>query len=275
MPSLLTKVNDETLAHNLSRTSHALERRITIWKQIGRMGGMVAANAPAPAVDPQSFNKCLNEIDQLTSNSSEGHAWRKYMLIESLHDWAARRRKNDERVPRDLAQQVLKRFNQMSVTSHQRQFLTSGPMAALHQEMLRHTAEPVESNRLLQHLENYERSGLPSDARLLARDCQFLAVGSGAAQRELGERIETHYRNANLRIAVSAELLNRMIPKREPEYCAGARYHPGRAGSRPEPDGKRHYRAHDSRSAARPPGAGSQRRSGGPDPLDRWSRHLL
>ena len=204
-PSLLTKVNDEALAQNLSRTSHALERRITVWKQIGRMGGMVAADAPAPAVDPRSFNKCLNEIDQLTSNSSEGHAWRKYLLIESLHDWAARRRNSDERLPHDLAQQVLKRLNQMSVTSHQRQFLTSGPMAALHQEMLRHTAEPVESNRLLQHLENYEKSGLPSDARLLARDCQFLAVGSGAAQRELGERIEMHYRNANLRIAVTAD----------------------------------------------------------------------
>ncbi len=219
-PSLLTKVHDEALAQVLSGTSHALERRITIWKQIGRMGGMAAADAPAPAVDPRSFNKCLNEIDQLTSNSSEGHAWRKYLLIDSLHDWAVRRRNNDERLPHDLAQQVLKRLNQMSVSSHQRQFLTSGPMAALHQEMLRHTAEPVESSRLLQHLENYEKSGLPSDARLLARDCQFLAVSSGSAQRELGARFEMYYRNANIRVAVSDELLNRMMPKRDPEYAA-------------------------------------------------------
>ena len=219
-PSLLTKVNDETLADNLSRTSRALERRLAVWTQIGRMGGMIAADAPVPAVDSRRFNKCLSEIDQLTSNSSEGHAWRKFLLIESLHDWAARRRNNDERLPHDLAQQVLTRFNQMSVTTGQRQFLTSGPMASLHQEMLRHTAEPVESNRLLQHLENYEKSGLASDARLLARDCQFLAVSSGAAQRELGQRIEAHYRNANSRCAVSAELLNRMIPKREPEYAA-------------------------------------------------------
>ena len=91
-PSLLTKVNDETLAANLSRTSHALARRIPVWKQIGQMGGMAAADAPVPAVDPRSFNKCLSDIDRLTNNSSEGHAWRKYLLIESLHDWAARRR---------------------------------------------------------------------------------------------------------------------------------------------------------------------------------------
>ena len=85
--------------------------------------------------------------------------------------------------------------------------------------MIRNTAEAVESNRLLEHLENYERSGLPSDARLLAHDCQFLSVSSGVAQRELGDCFETHYRNANLRVAVSAELLNRMMPKREPEYA--------------------------------------------------------
>ena len=91
-------------------------------------------------------------------------------------------------------------------------------MASLHQEMLRHSGEAVESNRLLQHLENYEKSGLPGDARLLARDCQFLAVSSSAAQRELGGRIEMYYRNANIRIAVSDEFVNRMIPKRAPEY---------------------------------------------------------
>ena len=218
-PSLLTKVDDENLAQNLSLTSYGLERRITIWKQIGRMGGMARADVPVPAVDPRRFNKCLNDIDQLTENTSEGHAWRKYLLIESLHDWAARHRNADERLPHDLAQQILNRMNQMSVTTNQRQFLTTGPMAALHQEMLRHTAEPLESNRLLQHLEAYETSGLPSDARVLARDCQLLSVSSGAAQRELGDRIEMYYRNANIRIAVTADLLNRWIPKRDPEFA--------------------------------------------------------
>ncbi len=105
------------------------------------------------------------------------------------------------------------------MTSNQRQFLTSGAAAALNREMLRNTAEPVESSRLLEHLENYEKSGLPSDAHLLARDCQFLSVSSGSAPRELGDRVEMYFRNANLRLAVTAELLNRMMPKREPEYA--------------------------------------------------------
>jgi hypothetical protein len=218
-PTLLLKINNEPLAQQLSRASHAMERHVTVWNQIGKMGGLAAADVPAPAVDHASFNKCLSEIDRMTNASPEGRAWRSYLMFESLRDWAARRRNNDERLPRELALQVLKRLNPMSVSSHQRQFLTTGPLGELQREMVRHTAEPVQSSGLLRHMENYETSGLPSDARLLARDCEYLAVGSAAA-RELGERFDMHYRNANIRIAVSAELMNRMIPKREPEYAA-------------------------------------------------------
>ena len=70
------------------------------------MGGMVAADAPVPAVDARSLNKTLADIEKVTGNSSEGRAWRKYLLVDSLREWAARRRNGNERVPADLAQQV-------------------------------------------------------------------------------------------------------------------------------------------------------------------------
>ena len=213
------KTDDDAIAREIDSTASALGRRIVIWKQIGQMGGLLLADAPVPNVDPRSFNKALSDIEKLTGDSPEGHAWRKYLLVDSLRDWAARRRNNDERMPRELAQKWFARFDHMSMTSNQRQFLTTGPAAALNREMLRNTAEPVESSRLLEHLENYEKSGLPSDAHLLARDCQFLSVSTGEAQREMGDRVEMYFRNANLRLAVTAELLNRMMPKREPEYA--------------------------------------------------------
>ena len=217
--TVAAKTDDDAAAKEIGSTSFALARRIVIWKQIGEMGGLLLADAPAPTADPRSFNKALSDVEKLTADSPEGHAWRKYLLLDSLRDWAARRRNKDERMPRELAQQWFARFDRMLMTSNQRQFLTSGPAAALNREMLRNTAEPVESSRLLEHLENYEKSGLPSDAHVLARDCQNLSVSTGAAQRELGDRFEMYFRNANIRVAVTAEFLNRMMPKREPEYA--------------------------------------------------------
>ena len=212
------KVDDLTASKELSSVAQALERHIVVWKQIGQMGGMVGADVPPPAVDARSLNKALTDIEQVTGDTSEGRAWRKYLLVDKLREWAAPPR-GRRCVPPELAQQVRAQLDRPMLTPSQRQFLATGPAAALNREMVRHTAEPVESNRLLQHLENYERSGLPSDARILARDCQFLSVSSGVAQRELGDCFETHYRNANLRVAVTAELLNHMIPQREPEYA--------------------------------------------------------
>ena len=139
-------------------------------------------------------------------------------MVDALREWSARRKPVDDRLPRDLSHQLLKRLRQTTMTPRQRQLLSSGPFASLHKELVLHAAEPVDSTRLLRHLERYERSNLPSDGRLLAEDCQYLSLGSSEACRQLASRVEMHYRNANLRLAVSEDLLNRLIPKSEPEY---------------------------------------------------------
>ena len=48
----------------------------------------------------------------------------------------------------------------------------------------------VDAGRLLCHLEQYERTGLPSDGRLLAEDCRYLALAADEAHRQLGHRVE-------------------------------------------------------------------------------------
>ena len=61
-------------------------------------------------------------------------------------------------------------------------------------------------------IEAFEKSQLPSDARLVANQYQRLNWSRGETDQQLARLIDTHYRNANLRISVSRALLNRMIP---------------------------------------------------------------
>ena len=70
-PTLVTKVNDESLAQNLSRTSQALGRRIPVWKQIGQMGGMSAADAPAAGRRSAQFQQ-VPERDRPTHEQFVG-----------------------------------------------------------------------------------------------------------------------------------------------------------------------------------------------------------
>lgn len=75
----------------------------------------------------------------------------------------------------------------------------------------------IDLGRLVRRLEQYEQTGSPCDARLVAQDCLRLERSQDSDEQELSRRLETHYRNANLRLVVTAELLNRMMPDRETE----------------------------------------------------------
>jgi hypothetical protein len=214
---LASRLKDSSLGQEFSRVRHALQRRLSVWKNLRTDG--LAAKQQAPAVDSRSMSLCLAQIDSLTGDSREGEAWRKYLMVDAIDNWMQRRKTADERMPSDLAQALLKRLNQVRITAEQRKVLESAPVAALRTELLRQTAQPIDSRRLLAHLERYERTGLPSEARLLANDYQYLAVASTDDGRQLANRLDTHYRNANLRLAVTAELLNRLIPPGKPEYA--------------------------------------------------------
>jgi hypothetical protein len=218
-PAMVSKSKDRTVAKDLSRAGHAIERRVAVWKQIVQVQRSSSVQPIEPSVNQEAMALCLAKIDDLTEDSREGPAWREYLLLDALRESAARRNPQGEGIPRELAQQVLRRLHQASLTARQREFLSTGPVADLEEELLRQTAEPVDLGRLLRHIELYEKTDLSGDATLLARDCRLLALAPDAAHRQLGRRVESYYRNANLRIAISEALLNRLIPKRDDEFA--------------------------------------------------------
>lgn len=67
--------------------------------------------------------------------------------------------------------------------------------------------------QLLGRLERFERTGQSDDGRELAAATSRLATGDGPAAARLRHWLESNYRNSNLRIVVSADLLNRFVPK--------------------------------------------------------------
>ena len=71
---------------------------------------------------------------------------------------------------------------------------------------------PVEYAALLRELEDYENDAAATTAKRLADYCRRLSQSSRASDLELARRLETHYRNANVRVAVSQELINRLLP---------------------------------------------------------------
>ncbi|HEV2972027.1 MAG TPA: hypothetical protein VGY55_18785 [Pirellulales bacterium] len=69
---------------------------------------------------------------------------------------------------------------------------------------------------LLAAMERYETDGLTSDAHHLAEIRRELEASPEPDELELARRLNVHYRNANLRIAVTATLVDRLLPDPKP-----------------------------------------------------------
>jgi hypothetical protein len=89
----------------------------------------------------------------------------------------------------------------------------------LGESSLRHnlqSSEPtdfsIDVSDLLAALEQYEFSRLSSDAVKIANVIEPLLQSQNDAQRALGKAMDLHYRNANLRIVATGDLMNRLLP---------------------------------------------------------------
>jgi hypothetical protein len=218
-PQLAGRIADPELAKRLVKTNFALGRRLDVWQEVIRLGVPQAIDTTTTAANPERLAMCLAKVEWLTRDSAAGEAWREYLLVDALRAVARRPPAVLDPATRQLARQVLERTTQTRLNHEQQKFISSGPVAALRDELRRWAAEPVGAARVLGDIETYERTGLPSDARQLALDCQHLAVSPVEERRRLAERVDWHYRNGNVRIAITEELLNKLIPDRSLEYA--------------------------------------------------------
>ena len=214
--ALANRVDDRTLARRMRQANYALTRRIDVWRSLLTIDAAESSPARLAQRQREELSLCLADIEALTVDSAEGRHWRQYLMLDELR---AQGRHNDEAVSRELAGELLSRLRADELTREQRRFLASRPVTALEVAMRRATAQPVDLSAVLQHVEQFEQSRLPSDAQKVADDCRALALSPSAGHQELARRLEMHYRNANLRFAVSEKLLNRLVPQREPEMA--------------------------------------------------------
>lgn len=213
--ALASRLAEESAARSVRRACYALDRRVDIWTLVASVGGPSAVALRSEG-DPERLEVCLADVESLVAGSPAGKAWRKYLELDLLRDLV---RSGAKTAPSPLLPaEVIRRLTQAPLTSRQREFVQSEPIARLGAALRSWAGAPVPVQSLLDKLEQYEQTGLPADAQALADDCARLACSPVAEERELGNRLESSYRNANVRFTVTEALLNRFVPAREPQY---------------------------------------------------------
>jgi hypothetical protein len=196
-----------------ARTRYSLTRWLDVWR---RAQALVATEPVTitTRTSAEDVKLCLADIDRLTRRHERGAAWREFLQLDSLHQLAAVPPTDEQR--RAQARRVLDRLTSYRLSKKQREFVSSGPLAELQSQLRPWATENIPSQQMLVNLERYEASGLASDARRVANDLRGLHWSSQVEAEDAGQALETHYRNANMRVAIAAPLVNRMVPQPEP-----------------------------------------------------------
>jgi hypothetical protein len=199
----------------LLRSGYAIVRRIVVWQQVYAIAA--AQGDVAPVIDSQAWDHALAAIDGHLSTTGAALAWRKYLLIDDA------RRRFDPSVcspgeQRQLARDILHRLHSTQLSRDQEQFLRSGPIETFEKQLRLRAAETPDLVALLAAIEHFEHEGYAAEAHGLAGEYDRIRWSEDTAVLDLAETVNAYYRNANLRVAISSALVNRMLPRSQQMY---------------------------------------------------------
>ena len=209
---------DDQARSRILRAGYALVRRLVIWDMVHGVAVSGELDA-APIVDSHAWHRALGKVDALLHSTGAAANWRKYLLI----DRACEEFDSSESSPvdqRQLARDILHRLHSTQLSREQEQFLKTPPFVALDEQLQARASATPDLPALLRAIEQFEHEDTARAGRALAAEFDLLRWSPEAGIRELAEGINAYYRNANIRVALSAELANRMIPAQVPQLEA-------------------------------------------------------
>jgi len=208
---LLPNVSDPAASASLRRAGYSLSRRMDMWTWIS---DMVDPSAEATVkADPARLHACLAEIVAITDQHPKGAEWRDYLLVDALSELTREQSAIRAEQEQALVQRVLTRLERGGINAWAQQYSSPLALSRLRGELRHWTSDDgVDPRELLSRIEQFEQTSLPSHGKLVAMQYRELMRSPGEAEQQLARQIETHYRNANVRITFTDEMVNRMLP---------------------------------------------------------------
>ena len=194
----------------------ALDRRVGLWRQIHTITcGQPSTQFVSNIADDELAVRIDAAIASIPGNRAP-QAWKEFLRLDELKAEVSPGPADVHRRAH-LASAVLDRMHSQRMEAAQQEVVSTPAFNRL-REKLRHVAtQPVEALEVIYAVEQYENSRTATDARRLAERTAQLRWSTDRNVARLARHIDENYREANVRIAVTDDFLNRTLPKVEPK----------------------------------------------------------
>jgi hypothetical protein len=208
------RIDDFEEEVRLRSAGYALERRIEVWSALQRASAVDVGRRAALVqdVDPRVMSAISAALRDVFAPDAHGDAWAEFLLLGEIDGMCQSASFADDAARAELAARVLSRIAETELTEDQQEFLSQSPLVEFQSELRRWTTLPVDGARLLAQLEAYEEHATLKSGDELAVQWNRLRWSVIPEQVALATALNTHYRNANVRFAVTEEFINRLLP---------------------------------------------------------------
>ncbi|MHB8969539.1 MAG: hypothetical protein ACYC3X_00460 [Pirellulaceae bacterium] len=198
----------------LMRIAFALERRLAVWRSVHQLASPKTSPVATSEnrFDAAAMTRHVLAVEGQIARLDNAETWRKYLLLDEVRQMESQQWTASAEQRSRAAREILNRLAAANVTAEQEQFFTAPAWQDFTNELRKWVVEPVDYETLLDNLEGLEETGLDGSARAVAESYQWMRWSASPPIVELADHLNTYYRNANIRVAISAELVNRLLP---------------------------------------------------------------
>ncbi len=211
-----------------SWVAQGLQRRSIVWEKVFRcmsLAGTQGVNNPVAGVDGtipvstkrssldfETLGKHLAVVRVALERSTDSSSWVDFLMLDRLESLAAGDvESHDEQVA--IAREFLNRVTFNRVSAEQKSVLASEEIRAIAEDIHPLTVVPIDYRKLLSDLETIEQTPIHRVSVDIAEAIQSLRFSESESQYAIADALNQHYRSANIRLSVSEEFINRLMPK--------------------------------------------------------------
>ncbi len=208
---------DRELQIRMLRTTHGLDRRLAVWQAVWRttQGTVLRVSDLGPEGDEQALDsaevkRLVSELREETTQTPDPEGWQQFLMLDDL---VGANETLDVAMRRMTAQRFLSRLMWHRLSADHRQWLERETIRSLSIVMRRWAATPMNFASLLAQIERQESDAIDLGAVDVASAVQSLRFAESREANRVADALNAYYRNANARVAVSSEMISRLIPE--------------------------------------------------------------
>jgi hypothetical protein len=195
------------------RTSYAIIRRVAVWRPVWQLSKS-QANAWTDSVRDGSLSTAVEQVRIDLEQTGDVAGWNAFLLLNEIQEAG---QNNDVEVRSVLAQRFLSRLEWHKLDAEQMRWLKRDSVAELSDVVRPWARKAVDYANLMGQIEQQESNAIDLAAIDIAGAAQTLRFAESDTAIQVADGINTYYRNANVRIAITESMMERMLPVLDPK----------------------------------------------------------